>query len=86
MTSGTSNAPKIRSAGVCDTTNTWRHAVIDCTCDTYPGNLGPCCKFLTSSRHGMCVFCDHDFACHEKVQHNVTTALQESTGTIGEAV
>ena len=50
----------------CETTLTNRYEVEDCTCDTYPGNLGPCDTYLKGAS-GDCVYCDHNEECHEKV-------------------
>ena len=53
----------------CDTTLTERFDNSDCTCDTYPGNLGPCKKFSVGVM-GDCVFCDHERPCHDTLLAN----------------
>lgn len=52
------------SQGQCDTTMTERFVPIDCVCDTYEGNLGPCATFEATTS-GKCVYCNHRQACHE---------------------
>lgn len=50
--------------GRCATTLTERFVNLDCTCDTYPDNLGPCKGYEEGGRVGHCVYCDHTPACH----------------------
>jgi len=50
--------------GRCDVTLTERFAQPNCTCDTYPGNLGPCADHEPGGRLGYCVYCDHALTCH----------------------
>lgn len=58
--------PLSRKAGLCDTTMTERVAVSNCTCKTYPDNLGPCLSFSPDGKDGKCPYCDHLEACHPK--------------------
>jgi len=57
-----------RSEGMvrCDTTLTLRHPRTDCSCNTYPDNLGPCVEFMGGAFPGHCVFCDHEEPCHHE--------------------
>jgi hypothetical protein len=55
-----------QSQGLCETTMTERFSNPDCTCPTYPGNLGPCASFEEGS-NGRCVYCDHERVCHAKI-------------------
>ena len=48
--------------GACDTTCTPRFANPECTCQTYPDNLGPCSRHEVGS-NGRCVYCDHALTC-----------------------
>ena len=56
-----------KTQGYCDTTQTERFEAINCTCDTYPGNLGPCGTYLDNYEH-HCVYCDHSEECHELIE------------------
>ena len=49
--------------GVCETTSTERFVNLNCKCDTYPDNLGPCKDFEVGA-NGRCVYCDHNLECH----------------------
>ena len=51
------------SQGLCDTTLTERFWPVNCECDTYPNNLGPCAE-PEIQRDGRCVYCDHKPECH----------------------
>jgi hypothetical protein len=56
--------------GLCEATWTPRYLNPLCKCPTYKGNLGPCASFpdygfFDASPNGRCVFCDHEWACHE---------------------
>lgn len=49
--------------GRCETTLTERFSNPQCSCDTYPGNLGPCRTFEQGAS-GRCVYCEHSRICH----------------------
>lgn len=55
----------LRQSGVCETTSTYRYEIKDCTCNTYPDNLGPCGTWEVGG-NGNCVYCDHTRECHIK--------------------
>lgn len=55
------------SQGRCPTTHTERFEAVDCICQTYAGNLGPCMEFLQGD-NGRCVYCDHEYYCHEPIE------------------
>jgi len=59
----------VKSQGPCETTLTERFEV-DCTCGTYPDNLGPCATFELGGIAviARCVYCDHTEVCHDKVK------------------
>ena len=57
-----------KSQGLCETTLTERFRYDDCTCETYPGNLGPCATFEEGADPDRCVYCDHVVECHAAVQ------------------
>lgn len=51
----------MKSQGCCETTLTERFES-KCSCQTYPGNLGPC-KEHELGGNGRCVYCDHEMGC-----------------------
>lgn len=53
--------------GRCETTLTERFAYPDCTCGTYPDNLGPCKTFEAGGDPDRCVYCDHVVECHAAI-------------------
>lgn len=53
-----------QSQGLCETTLTERFKNNNCVCKTYDNNLGPCKSFQLGG-NGNCVYCDHEFNCHE---------------------
>lgn len=55
-----------QSQGLCETTLTERFNNDKCKCDTYKGNLGPC-KTFELGKNNNCVYCDHNFECHEAI-------------------
>lgn len=51
----------------CETTDTPRLTrPVDCKCDTYPDNMGPCLTFCSDGRNKKCPYCDHELVCHAK--------------------
>lgn len=54
------------SQGLCDTTQTERFVPIECKCDTYATNLGPCALY-DEGREEHCIYCDHRVECHQLV-------------------
>ena len=53
--------------GACETTQTPRFQIKNCTCGTYEGNLGPCLTWWEGAQVGRCVYCDHNLDCHVKL-------------------
>ena len=55
-----------KSQGLCATTLTERFENLECRCDTYVVNLGPCKTFAPGSDASKCVYCDHEVGCHKE--------------------